>query len=596
MRTTLKEYSQATDDEYCFIENSKTNKYIKQSEILVNNGYKNVIISHYGTIEEILKKNAFSSYQLITKKKNLKCSDYINLARIYEKGWNYIIIHCQERVEATDNKISLEDIITSLRINRFEKTIKLLMMNRNDSSLKTFDKAIFNLYSTIAISRKSLTAFELDFSVENSLFNSLKEHFKYTSNFKFENDYVYYDQYKVVENTKSKIIKSERYDKQYWFNHVNYISRFIKEYLTRIDEKYGVLEIVNDNVYYYHQFMLNAPDVIYVYYSVHDIFEENIEEQFQDGSQSTFKDNFLKRLSKTYPQKTFKIISNEFDGYCLSIYADVMLINSLSLVAGGVISTGLVYVYNTCPSIVKLPHWKCYDDIGEWSVCCIGMSTDFIEHYLKIGFTKIIFWNNGNELLKEYNPNVFEIPLKNEISNMLKFQYYNETIRRFCKTNDKLLVIDDDEFLGIDSVISIEDFNKMISFKWDIYGAGNEIFKASIERFTFVEHSNEFKTMVLVKNDITFESNHRPTVFEERFSKIPLKHYITKSLEEYIEKCRKRIDSLGSLRYSKQAYSNFIKINPKFSSIITQEEFNEMLYCEDFKEKFIKIMNGRKVL
>ena len=390
-----------------------------------------------------------------------------------------------------------------------------------------------------------------------------------------------------MTNTKSKIIKSERYDKQYWFNYVNYISRFIKEYVTRIDEKYGVLEVVNDNVYYYHQFMLNAPEVIYIYYSLHD---------FQGIPSMDSKETFVKKLEQTYPQKTFKVISNEFDGYCLSVYADTVLVNNLSMLAGAVISMGLIYVYNTCPSIVKLPHWKCYDDIGEWSVCCVGMSTEFIEYYLKIGFTKIIFWNNGNESLKEFNPNVFEIPLKNEISNMLKFQYYNETIRRFCKNNDKLLVIDDDEFLGIDSVISIEDFDKMISFKWDIYGAGKEIFKAPLKKFTFVDHSSEFKTMVLVKNDITFESNHRPTSFEERFSKIPLKHYITKSLEEYIEKCRLRIDSLGSLRYCKQAYSNFIKVNPQFSSVISQEEFNELLHCEDFEERFAKIMNGRKVL
>ena len=70
MRTTLKEYSQATDDEYCFIENSKTNKYIKQSEILVNNGYKNVIISHYGTIEEILKKNIVFGDTVTATRKN----------------------------------------------------------------------------------------------------------------------------------------------------------------------------------------------------------------------------------------------------------------------------------------------------------------------------------------------------------------------------------------------------------------------------------------------------------------------------------------------------------------------------------------------
>ena len=52
--------------------------------------------------------------------------------------------------------------------------------------------------------------------------------------------------------------------------------------------------------------MLNAPDVIYLYYSLHD---------FQGISSIDSKETFIKKLEQTYPQKTFKVISNEFDGY-----------------------------------------------------------------------------------------------------------------------------------------------------------------------------------------------------------------------------------------------------------------------------------------
>ena len=178
---------------------------------------------------------------------------------------------------------------------------------------------------------------------------------------------------------------------------------------------------------------------------------------------------------------------------------------------------------------------------------------------------------------------------------MEKFQLYNRAAKYYCKENDKLLIIDDDEFLDVKSVKDIEEFDKNISFYWNIYGSGGEIYHTNdYSKFTYEYTSNEFKTMTIVKNNTIYNSNHNPDNFEKNTSIYKIKHYITKSLEDYILKCRRRIDVLGTLRYEKQAYALFIKANSMFTGLITNDEFDKLLKADNLRESLKEIFKKRE--
>ena len=633
----IKKFSEASSNDFCYILSDNNEDLISQSNKLLNNSYKNIIISEYDNIEDILRSLSFSNTQLISKKINFRSMDYMSIANIYENNWKYKIIKPSKKLNIIQFKEI--DIVTLLRINNYKKTLKLLLINRNDNDLNSFEKAIFNLYATISISNKQFTNYEFDFNISNELFNNIKKDYSYKeSNKYFKKDYVYYDKYELTDENVSKIIIGERYHKDYWFDYLNDIEIFVKKYIDRnsiiCKNEYAVLEIVNENLYYYHYFMINSPNIVFIIDSINKFKLEKI--------------NIINKLSKLYPYKIFYLINDDFKIYKYVIYSNISLINSLTALSGALISKGKVLIYNTCPSIIRISSWINYETLSEFTVCCVGINNRFISHYINIGFTKIIFFNNSSYLkrfsnnslrnyseeflehnpskesidnysktkpsknslrnysetshsensLKEFNDdhlkNIIEIPIDYEINNIEKFQLYNEAARYYCKENDKLLIIDDDEYLDIKSVNDIEVFDKNISFYWNIYGSGGQIYhNDDYSNYTYEYTSNEFKTMTIVNNNTIYNSNHNPDNYEKNMSIYKIKHYITESLEDYINKCKLRIKTLGKLRYEKHAYQIFIKANSMFTGLITKDDFNKLLISNDLKNDLKNIFKDK---
>lgn len=564
----LKTFYNATPEELCYYPHEQPNSFFEQAQVLMRQGYKTIIFSQYSTIEEILMYKSISNYQIISKKINLMNFAYINIARIYEKGYKYIIVKDNNKYEQSEN-ITDDDILTLLQLNNLTKTLRLIVYVYNDNSLNTFSKAIFNLYSTIGIAMKLGMFFSLSFSIDNNLFNELHNKYYKKSTFKVANDYTYYDKYQTIAKMKPVKLCCERYPKEYWQEYIDNIHDIILEHLPVINDNYAVLEITNENPYYYHQFLLDAPKKVYYILSI------------------KWNTNIIEQMKELYIEHDFCGITSEYEGYYLSIFAKKLLIDSIYLLAGAIVCKGQVYVYNTCYSEIYLSHWINYDSIGEYSLVCVGIDKSFINYYLKLGFTKIIFWNNGTECSKVCK-NIFEFMI-NDVDNLKKFQLYNDSIK-LCKDNDLLLVIDDDEFLDVPNVNAIEKFDKSLSFRWKLYGAGNEVFSCNdLSKYNYVEISNEYKTMVRVSRDITFNSNHRPSDFKYNQSRFFIKHYITKSLEDYINKCKQRILTLGELRYKKQAYQIFIRTNPSFAAKISKEQFNNILDSDNVHDELMKL-------
>lgn len=215
----------------------------------------------------------------------------MTLATIYENGWGYHILHYTD--EIIHNQYKSNDIITLLKINNFKKTLNLILVNRNDNTLKTFDRAIFNLYATIGISNKNFSKYEFNFSLSNPLFNNLSLNYGYSNNnMNFIKDYTYYDKYNISNDNEPKIIMGERYNKQYWISSIDEIKQLIRKYTKKdLLDEYAVIEITEDNPYYYHYIMLNSPDTVFLIDSI--------------NKYRTIKNDILKIYSSIYPYKNF---------------------------------------------------------------------------------------------------------------------------------------------------------------------------------------------------------------------------------------------------------------------------------------------------
>jgi len=215
------------------------------------------------------------------------------------------------------------------------------------------------------------------------------------------------------------------------------------------------------------------------------------------------------------------------------------------------------------------------------AVCCIAKWEDdyideFVEHHLKLGFDKIIIYDNNDDfsLCKRYRESdkIITIPYKKK--KFAQIKAYHDCMIRFRYKYDWIAIIDVDEFLFIDCP-NIKDFLSdfadftSVAINWDCYGAGGQIYKENkplSERFTIpgegdIKHFNShYKSIVnthlFFKNRCFFPNPHQ--VHTRRKSKKQhcivddcknsivdsyienplyvrsrIKHYWSKSWEEY---------------------------------------------------------------
>lgn len=242
---------------------------------------------------------------------------------------------------------------------------------------------------------------------------------------------------------------------------------------------------------------------------------------------------------------------------------------------------------------------------------------EFIKYYLNLGVDKIIIGDNNDEHTGEWiepivddyiEKNIISIVnlrgLKSDISKNISVQYdyYNAVYNQIRNIYDWIIFVDCDEFITLTDCDNIKDFLSkdcfnnydVIHLNWMCYNDGNNIYdngKPVLNRFLTKVDITDNVTNILNKHmksiikgginiDTIFNGNsHTPwykdlkycnnegieTKFDDLF-KVPasykyayIKHYVTKSLEEYINQKFDR----GAADYTNKQYniSNFFGYN-----------------------------------
>lgn len=232
---------------------------------------------------------------------------------------------------------------------------------------------------------------------------------------------------------------------------------------------------------------------------------------------------------------------------------------------------------------------------------------EWIEHNLSLGFDKVIIADNnhdedGEDIAQMFkdNPNVIVEDYRNKVGYQMRC--YSELYLKYGKEYSALMFVDIDEFLILNKHKTISEFLEsfpddweQIVINWAQYGDNGQIYadysKPLMERFT--EHRpnakaqydfvDEFHVKCIVKGglpQVVFYSNpHVATnplltyhASGYRCSNSPfqqvdhtvayIKHFCTKSLQEYCENKLKRGSGDRSYQVFLQTYGNrYFKIN-----------------------------------
>ena len=221
---------------------------------------------------------------------------------------------------------------------------------------------------------------------------------------------------------------------------------------------------------------------------------------------------------------------------------------------------------------------------------------EWINHYLSIGFDKIYFYDNnpkGNtkqkDICDKYPQVVYRDvrgwPTQTHDCNSDKYdgtneyqhlQFYVYNHAYLCNECKYLLFVDIDEFLDLGST-KLRDmirFKKYIHIPWKVYEYSEQLHKVNKpvqERFTIPSATlcdNTFhKTLVQTGNRCVFNNPYYCETYMQCYSPsgipcygldsqdnlyktedIVIKHYVTKSTEEYVDKMKKG-EGDGSVKY-----------------------------------------------
>ena len=242
---------------------------------------------------------------------------------------------------------------------------------------------------------------------------------------------------------------------------------------------------------------------------------------------------------------------------------------------------------------------------------------EYVEHYLKLGFNKLYLYDNNDihgetpmDVISEYIENGFVVYHDFRGKKVCQLEAYNDCYKRYSGENDWIAFFDADEFLELwrhDNISSfiVQDIYKKyncIKINWMCYGDNGQLKyedKPVQERFTkpVIRENNYYlgvninyyiKTIVKCKNSNVFwnDSVHipsgvvccnslgiasPPTMYNKPFyNDIVLKHYITKSTEEYLEKIKRGYpDQVLSKNKIIGLLNKYFTINDK-----TQENMN----------------------
>lgn len=260
-------------------------------------------------------------------------------------------------------------------------------------------------------------------------------------------------------------------------------------------------------------------------------------------------------------------------------------------------------------------------------LCCIGRNENkyvryFIEYYKKLGVTNICLFDNNRDNEEDFNDSIGDyindgyVILKDYRNRTVcQNDAYNECYELYGDKYDWIMFFDLDEFLSLNdneyktiSEYLSEDFLEkydMIHINWMIYGDSDKLYyenKPILERLTkpidfyknvsydfpenfhvksiirgglknikFVENSHTIINDIKCCNDIG-----EPLISTNAFSNISyekcfLKHFTTKTIDEY---CEKVIRGLPDRQYNPYGIEDYIKNHFFNINEITKEKLD----------------------
>lgn len=322
-------------------------------------------------------------------------------------------------------------------------------------------------------------------------------------------------------------------------------------------------------------------------------------------------------------------IPNGYDSILRTNYGDYTI-----PVKGGSLHNGIVFDLDTPFNEYKLRY---KNDSIKFGVCLMTKDEEiyvdeFIEYYIGIGTNKIIIYNNGKndklpDIVKKYN-NVILIDFSDDKTKDKQFNCYRDCWNKYAKEFDYFMFVDTDEYLSFNNFETVQDYLSYYDFynyeaiyiNWECYGDSGKtnyenipIRKRFTEKARFKIEDNTIKSIYNMRRlrNTKFEKKdsffgHRlkmlnkicdsncnpianvpkgPSIKKPQHNSATIKHYITKTINEFISSKIKRGDAVGN--YERVSFDFFFK----FNEMTDEKKKIAMDYVDEHNKNYINDNN-----
>ena len=229
---------------------------------------------------------------------------------------------------------------------------------------------------------------------------------------------------------------------------------------------------------------------------------------------------------------------------------------------------------------------------------------EWITHHLNIGVDHFYIYDNNhdlsvqNEVLKYFDSTYFTFIPWIVYCKHMQIEAYNDCLKRFGQHNDWIAFIDTDEFIDCDDIHkAIANYKQYdyIKIPWVMYNADGQLYYSDapvMERFKKVVPSEykgwNYKSIVQPSKIYTMNVHDATSISNNciEVTDIKLKHYYTRSLEEWVEKINRGSCSPSGLR----RYEEFFIYNQDLLEYKDQYLCSVQSYNDCRKSIDIKIM------